>query len=300
MSSSKKSDKSEKLHFYIVTDGSRLIDRTIKVGIHTGTMNKLIGRYSTYFPHIVVLFFKECKNAEEIEDDILIKFEDNRIRKEHTGNESEWLKNCIPELFNYLLTIKFEDYPISTEIIEESKDSETDDSDDEDYVPPKSKKPIVKSSISTRSKEIVDEPSSIRDLFKHYKLTTPEELLKRIALLISTGMIYVPNRYVLCNSKTNHGILQKFIYDICGEIFELMKDKNFGVASSLLVAFTVFDDSPHFYPVKSIRKNDESLNYFRLKDSSKIVVTTEDNPGIIDSKQIFVRYDDYIKQLLKK
>lgn len=93
---------------YVVSDGSNHVDR-YKIGSHTGSCEKLISRYITAIPELIIHCFIETKKAPDIELRFKTIYKDKRILN-IKGNYSEWYLmplNSILLNINKLLNINF-------------------------------------------------------------------------------------------------------------------------------------------------------------------------------------------------
>lgn len=93
-----------KIAFYIISTKNHSKKNTFKIGIHSGTIEKLISRYTTYFPHPIVYYFQFINDAAIIENKIKYHFYNNRITN-HNGGKTEWVIIEYQYLYNYVKKI---------------------------------------------------------------------------------------------------------------------------------------------------------------------------------------------------
>lgn len=91
---------------YILTDPAHEKNNEYKVGIHSGDIAKLIRRYITYVPEMIVKTFISLPEgkAGEIEDKIKDQFSENRIVNTN-GNVSEYYRIPLQTLYNFLMPL---------------------------------------------------------------------------------------------------------------------------------------------------------------------------------------------------
>ena len=91
---------------YVLSEPSNGNPNRYKIGSHTGELNKLISRYITSLPDLVVHYFIELNNAKEIERIFKTNFENKRINNRN-GNKCEWVIMSIDEIITGLSLIIF-------------------------------------------------------------------------------------------------------------------------------------------------------------------------------------------------
>ena len=74
--------------FYIISTPDKAAHNKYKIGSHTGSINKLIKRYATYYPDVVLHYFQYLENAYKIEGLLKNKLYDYRITNVR-GRKSE-------------------------------------------------------------------------------------------------------------------------------------------------------------------------------------------------------------------
>lgn len=89
----KKSKRKSEINLYglyIVSTPDQINKNTFKVGIHSGTQRKLISRYHTYFPDILILFYFPSEKADQLEKEVFNKLENNRVC-DGDNHHTEWI-----------------------------------------------------------------------------------------------------------------------------------------------------------------------------------------------------------------
>lgn len=84
-------------HNYILSIPSLFKQDIYKIGMHTGSREKLCNRYITSLPDLVIFYFHQCDQARWVEQEILQEYEDKRIINSR-GHLSEWIQCNIYEL----------------------------------------------------------------------------------------------------------------------------------------------------------------------------------------------------------
>lgn len=109
-------DKSKSFSaFYVITTSDRSKRNIFKIGIHSGSVNSLISRYTTYFPELSIYYFQYIDDALIIENKIKYHFFENRIININ-GNRSEWINIKYKILYDYIKTIIPDNYNIIIDI----------------------------------------------------------------------------------------------------------------------------------------------------------------------------------------
>ena len=83
-------DYQEKLEIiYVISNPCQAKDNLYKIGYHTGGMKKLISRYSTAIPNIMIYFSHNVKSAVKIESAIHKKLDKHRLVE---NGRTEWFQ----------------------------------------------------------------------------------------------------------------------------------------------------------------------------------------------------------------
>lgn len=75
-----------------------------KVGIHSGSIKKLFGRYSTYIPNVKIHLVIKQIDARAIESKFKHHYSELRVPLENSGRLSEWFDMDLFRISTYLLT----------------------------------------------------------------------------------------------------------------------------------------------------------------------------------------------------
>ena len=82
---------------YILSCEVRSNNNEYKIGIHTGSLNKLKSRYNTYFINLKIYYFEYVENATLCENIMKTKLKKNRIKNDN-DKLSEWVRMDINDL----------------------------------------------------------------------------------------------------------------------------------------------------------------------------------------------------------
>jgi len=74
-----------------------------KIGVHTGSLKRLLGRYSTYIPNVKVQLLINNVDARVLENKFKKSHETHRVPIEHTGRMSEWFMMELATITSYIL-----------------------------------------------------------------------------------------------------------------------------------------------------------------------------------------------------
>lgn len=108
---------------YIISSKENAKKNIYKPGIHSGTENKLISRYSTYLINPKIYYFKYVKNAGHIENILKSKLKMNRLTN-NKGNRTEWVSMNLKILITKIEKIIELVNSITSEESEESEEIE--------------------------------------------------------------------------------------------------------------------------------------------------------------------------------
>ena len=92
------SKTSKRKAFYVITTIRKLKKNVFKIGVHTGDIYKLISRYITHIPNLIIYYFQYLDDANYVESKLKHKFYDERIYNFY-GNKSEWINIKYDKLY---------------------------------------------------------------------------------------------------------------------------------------------------------------------------------------------------------
>lgn len=90
-------------HIYIISDNIHSQYNHYKVGFHTGSLKKLITRYSTDFPELNVYLFRDGELWHETS--ILSILKPYRITKNFSGVASEWINRPLDDILQVVIDV---------------------------------------------------------------------------------------------------------------------------------------------------------------------------------------------------
>ena len=94
---------------YVISISEKALKNEYKLGSHTGTKSKLLGRYRTYFTHPILYYYNEAYNSYYIEGFLKNILDEYRIVNEN-GNKSEWLHIELGKLIE-IIDAAIHEYP---------------------------------------------------------------------------------------------------------------------------------------------------------------------------------------------
>lgn len=103
-------------HLYITTSRSYQSNNICKMGFHSGDEKKLLTRYVTSVPEIIILFFMPHPQARQIERSLKEKLKEKRIASTTSGRKIEWIQMTpsllLKEVVSYMLKFDEQTSPL--------------------------------------------------------------------------------------------------------------------------------------------------------------------------------------------